>query len=97
MLGQKLAKFDILNFHICHFLVDHTRVILEEVEAGNTDYINANRISYVSSDGSDDHHSANRKEYIATQGCLQNTRTDFWQMVWQEKTRVIGKLTKFFL
>merc|ERR1719461_603653 len=43
---------------------DHTRVILEEVEAGNTDYINANRISYVSSDGSDDHHSANRKEYI---------------------------------
>ena len=46
----------------------------------------------MSSDGSDDHHSANRKEYIATQGCLQNTRTDFWQMVWQEKTRVIGKV-----
>ena len=80
---------------IFFFIVDHTRVILEEVEAGNTDYINANRISYVSSDGSDDHHSANRKEYIATQGCLQNTRTDFWQMVWQEKTRVIGKV--FFL
>lgn len=72
---------------------DHTRVILQEVEAGNTDYINANRIAYVSSDGSDDH-STNRKEYIATQGCLQNTRTDFWQMVWQEKTRVIVMTTK---
>ena len=70
------------------FTVDHTRVILEDVEGDDTDYINANRI--VTSDEGDLY----RKEYIATQGCLTATRADFWQMVWQEQTRVIVMTTK---
>jgi len=68
---------------------DHTRVILQDVEPGNTDYINANRIV-----PDEEPHFAHKKEYIATQGCMQNTRGDFWQMVWQEETRVIVMTTK---
>ncbi|KAL7743428.1 hypothetical protein ACLKA6_018570 [Drosophila palustris] len=34
------------------------------------------------------------KTYIATQGCLANTKTDFWNMIWQENTRVIVMTTK---
>lgn len=36
------------------------------------------------------------KTYIATQGCLQNTIADFWNMIWQENTRVIVMTTKEF-
>merc|ERR1740123_3000638 len=68
---------------------DHTRVILKDVEAGNIDYINANRIVQ-----DEEQHFVHKKEYIATQGCMQNTRSDFWQMVWQEETRVIVMTTK---
>lgn len=38
--------------------------------------------------------AAATKEFIATQGCLPSTRADFWQMVWQENTRVIVMTTK---
>ncbi|XP_037028783.1 tyrosine-protein phosphatase corkscrew-like [Bradysia coprophila] len=34
------------------------------------------------------------KKYIATQGCLLNTIADFWNMIWQENTRVIVMTTK---
>ncbi|XP_021705061.1 tyrosine-protein phosphatase corkscrew isoform X2 [Aedes aegypti] len=34
------------------------------------------------------------KTYIATQGCLANTIQDFWNMIWQEDTRVIVMTTK---
>ena len=34
------------------------------------------------------------KYYIATQGCLPGTMSDFWDMVWQENTRVIVMTTK---
>ncbi|XP_017850109.1 tyrosine-protein phosphatase corkscrew [Drosophila busckii] len=34
------------------------------------------------------------KTYIATQGCLTHTKTDFWNMIWQENTRVIVMTTK---
>jgi len=35
-----------------------------------------------------------KKLFIATQGCLATTVNDFWQMVWQEKTRVIVMTTR---
>lgn len=36
----------------------------------------------------------NSKTYIASQGCLDATVNDFWQMVWQENTRVIVMTTR---
>ncbi|XP_067637047.1 tyrosine-protein phosphatase corkscrew isoform X2 [Eurosta solidaginis] len=36
------------------------------------------------------------KVYIATQGCLPATVIDFWNMIWQENTRVIVMTTKEF-
>jgi protein tyrosine phosphatase len=34
------------------------------------------------------------RKYIAAQGCMQNTVSDFWQMVWQENCSVIVMLTE---
>ena len=57
---------------------DYNRVILE---SSPHDYINA---SYIETPDQD---------FIATQGPLRNTIADFWDMVWQENSRVIVMLT----
>ncbi|XP_023559456.1 tyrosine-protein phosphatase non-receptor type 6 isoform X3 [Octodon degus] len=70
---------------------DHTRVVLQGRDSNipGSDYINAN---YVKNKllGSEE----NSKTYIASQGCLEATVNDFWQMVWQENTRVIVMTTR---
>lgn len=57
---------------------DKNRVILKHAPH---DYINA---SYIESDYQD---------YIATQGPLKSTIADFWDMMWQENSRVIVMLS----
>ncbi|XP_061190386.1 receptor-type tyrosine-protein phosphatase T-like [Saccostrea echinata] len=62
------------------FPYDHSRV---ELRNNQSDYINANFI----------HGIEMEKEYIASQGPKQNTLTDFWLMIWQEKVSQIVMLT----
>ncbi|XP_074539441.1 tyrosine-protein phosphatase non-receptor type 6 [Halichoeres trimaculatus] len=67
-----------------------TRVILQDTdpEIVGSDYINANYVKNTMRECGD------QKVYIATQGCLATTVNDFWQMVWQENTRVIVMTTR---
>lgn len=66
---------------------DYNRVVLEPLDdTPDSDYINA---SYVDS-------LLKPNAYIVTQGPTENTVTDFWRMVWQEKASCIVMLTKTF-
>ncbi|KAJ8005199.1 hypothetical protein DPEC_G00144150 [Dallia pectoralis] len=69
---------------------DDTRVCLDTGDPNipGSDYINANYVKNKSRE------PGFQKVYIATQGCLTTTVNDFWQMVWQEKTRVIVMTTR---
>ncbi|XP_036394071.1 tyrosine-protein phosphatase non-receptor type 6 isoform X2 [Megalops cyprinoides] len=69
---------------------DETRVVLESGDPSliGSDYINANYVKNKLREPGD------QKVYIATQGCLATTVNDFWQMVWQEQTRVIVMTTR---
>ncbi|PNF27585.1 Tyrosine-protein phosphatase non-receptor type 11 [Cryptotermes secundus] len=71
---------------------DHTRVKLKDVDPNvpGAEYVNANYIKPEEELFQDGH----PKYYIATQGCLPSTMSDFWDMVWQENTRVIVMTTK---
>ncbi|TNM86439.1 hypothetical protein fugu_006669 [Takifugu bimaculatus] len=64
-----------------------TRVILKspEEDAGPDRYINANYIRG---------YNGAPQAFIATQGPLLHTVGDFWDMVWQEKSRIIVMLTR---
>ncbi|XP_037359639.1 tyrosine-protein phosphatase non-receptor type 21 [Talpa occidentalis] len=64
---------------------DDTRVELVPTKENNTGYINASHIK-VSVSGIE-------WDYIATQGPLQNTCQDFWQMVWEQGIAIIAMVT----
>ncbi|XP_031689451.1 receptor-type tyrosine-protein phosphatase F-like isoform X11 [Oncorhynchus kisutch] len=64
---------------------DHSRVILTSVDGvPGSDYINANYI-----DG-----YRKQNDYIATQGPLPETLSDFWRMVWEQRTNTIVMMTR---
>ncbi|XP_029453610.1 tyrosine-protein phosphatase non-receptor type 21 isoform X2 [Rhinatrema bivittatum] len=64
---------------------DDTRVELVPTKENNTGYINASHVK-VTVGGVD-------WDYIATQGPLQNTCQDFWQMVWEQGVTIIAMVT----
>ncbi|XP_048341297.1 tyrosine-protein phosphatase non-receptor type 21 isoform X3 [Sphaerodactylus townsendi] len=64
---------------------DDTRVELVPTKENNTGYINASHIK-VAVGGME-------WDYIATQGPLQNTCQDFWQMVWEQGVAIIAMVT----
>uniref|UniRef100_A0A8C4I635 Receptor-type tyrosine-protein phosphatase F n=1 Tax=Dicentrarchus labrax TaxID=13489 RepID=A0A8C4I635_DICLA len=61
---------------------DHSRVVLTSVDG--SDYINANYI-----DG-----YRKQNAYIATQGPLPETLSDFWRMVWEQRSTTIVMMTR---
>ncbi|XP_031733678.1 protein tyrosine phosphatase receptor type Fa isoform X10 [Anarrhichthys ocellatus] len=64
---------------------DHSRVILTPVDGvPGSDYVNANYI-----DG-----YRKQNAYIATQGPLPETLSDFWRMVWEQRTCTIIMMTR---
>ncbi|XP_062843560.1 receptor-type tyrosine-protein phosphatase F [Trichomycterus rosablanca] len=64
---------------------DHSRVVLTSVDAvPGSDYTNANYI-----DG-----YRKQNAYIATQGPLPETLSDFWRMVWEQRTNTIVMMTR---
>ncbi|XP_075688767.1 receptor-type tyrosine-protein phosphatase F isoform X11 [Rhinoderma darwinii] len=64
---------------------DHSRVILTSVDGvPGSDYINANYV-----DG-----YRKQNAYIATQGPLPETLSDFWRMVWEQRTTTIVMMTR---
>ncbi|KAL2084910.1 hypothetical protein ACEWY4_020428 [Coilia grayii] len=69
---------------------DETRVILQTGDPNivGSDYINGNYVMNKLREPGD------QKMYIACQGCLLTTVNDFWQMVWQERSRVIVMTTR---
>ncbi|XP_037094696.1 tyrosine-protein phosphatase Lar-like [Pollicipes pollicipes] len=64
---------------------DHSRVVLQSEEGlAGSDYINANFC-----DGYRKHNA-----YIATQGPLPETFSDFWRMVWEQRSFTIVMMTR---
>ncbi|BFZ61385.1 phosphotyrosine-specific ptp2-like protein [Saitoella coloradoensis] len=62
---------------------DHSRVKLNDVREGGTDYVNASFVE----------NHANHRRYIATQGPLPATSEDFWRVCWEQDVRAIVMLT----
>ncbi|XP_069494053.1 tyrosine-protein phosphatase non-receptor type 21 isoform X2 [Ambystoma mexicanum] len=64
---------------------DDCRVELVPTKENNTGYINASHVK-ITVGGED-------WDYIATQGPMQNTCQDFWQMVWEQGVAIIAMVT----
>ncbi|XP_052233524.1 tyrosine-protein phosphatase non-receptor type 1-like isoform X2 [Dreissena polymorpha] len=60
---------------------DHSRVILQE---GDSDYINASIIQVPESN----------RTYILSQGPLEHTAGQFWQMIWEQNSKAIVMLNR---
>ncbi|KAL7073209.1 hypothetical protein ACQ4LE_007513 [Meloidogyne hapla] len=88
---------------------DHTRIRLQRstslnngcVGGGgklqtnvNNDYINANYVEIPLDTKRYPEFADFKRHYISTQGCLEETVSDFWQMVWQENSLLIVMVTK---
>ncbi|XP_062518188.1 tyrosine-protein phosphatase non-receptor type 4-like isoform X2 [Corticium candelabrum] len=65
---------------------DHTRVVLQGEDDNN--YINANFVNM------DLPHTSEVNKYISSQGTLEHTVKDFWQMIWEQGIKLIVMLTK---
>ncbi|CAL4201659.1 unnamed protein product [Meganyctiphanes norvegica] len=65
---------------------DHNRVVLTaHANVNGSDFMNASSIT---------DHDPRNPAYIATQGPLDSTAADFWQMVWEQGSVVIVMLTR---
>lgn len=60
---------------------DHSRIVLKK---GETDYINASLIQVPESN----------RRYILSQGPLEHTAGEFWQMVWEQESKAVIMLNK---
>ncbi|VDK78749.1 unnamed protein product [Litomosoides sigmodontis] len=63
---------------------DTSRVMLKRENSEHSDYINASPLLV----------PAAKRNYILTQGPLSTTSNDFWQMVWEQNSRLIIMLNK---
>ncbi|XP_078484648.1 receptor-type tyrosine-protein phosphatase F [Ciona intestinalis] len=64
---------------------DHSRLTLSPIDGvPGSDYINANYISGY----------RRQNAYIATQGPMRETLSDFWRMVWEQRSTIIVMMTK---
>lgn len=85
----KLTAFNVYKNRYRNILpFEDTRVKLLD---SSTDYINAN---YISEDQPTDAYQNHK--YIATQGPLESTVSDFWQMIWQNNTEIIVMVCKIY-
>nr|CAD2182396.1 unnamed protein product [Meloidogyne enterolobii] len=86
---------------------DHTRIRLQRSPSSNNgcaggggkllvnnDYINANYVEIPLDSKRYPEFADFKRRYISTQGCLEETVSDFWQMVWQENSLLIVMVTK---
>uniref|UniRef100_H2Y7N1 protein-tyrosine-phosphatase n=1 Tax=Ciona savignyi TaxID=51511 RepID=H2Y7N1_CIOSA len=85
----------LLYIFVCFFINIFTPIsilflILLVIQASNI----LNKITIVQPDCEEASGMMKRKTYISTQGCLSNTITDFWKMVYQENSRIIVMTTK---
>ncbi|XP_018431482.1 PREDICTED: receptor-type tyrosine-protein phosphatase C-like, partial [Nanorana parkeri] len=64
---------------------DENRVVLSEIHGeSGSDYINA---SYING-------FKEPRKYIAAQGPKEETMTDFWRMIWEQKSTIIVMVTR---